>query len=636
MGRSGNCTASRIWKGFGINVTFKSISVELKFYTKTKGGIFMYGYLGKILRVNLTDRSFAVEDLDERVAKKFIGGRGLATKLYYDEVNPSIDPLSEENKLFIATGPLTGTPTPTGGRYMVVTKSPLTGTIASSNSGGYWGPELKFAGYDIIIVEGKADKPVYIMIEDDKIEIRDAGHLWGKVVSETTKILEGETPEKSRVLTIGPAGEKLSKMAAVMNDYARAAGRSGVGAVMGSKNLKSIVVRGTGTVDLANAEELKNVVKDCTKKIRENGVTGQGLPAYGTAVLVNIINENGVFPVNNFQTSQFDKAEEISGETLAEKYLVKKDPCYRCPIACGRYCKVDDIEGGGPEYETIWAFGGDCGVSDMGAVIKANYWCNEMGLDTISTGTTIAAAMELYQKGYVKDEDLDGLSLEFGNADAVIEWTKRIGLREGFGDKMADGSYRLTDSYGVPELSMSVKKQELPAYDPRGIQGQGLQYATSNRGGCHVRGYLISPEILGLPEKLDRFTLEGKAAWAKIFQDLTAFIDSSGLCLFTSFAMGADDYAAIVNATIGTEFTAEDVLLAGERIWNIERLFNLDAGIDPSQDTLPKRLLKDPIPDGPSKGNVARLSELLPDYYSQRGWGNDGIPTEERKTLLGL
>lgn len=596
----------------------------------------MYGYIGKILRVDLTNRSYAVEDLDEKVAKKFIGGRGLATKLYYDEVDPSIDPLSEENKMFIATGPLTGTPTPTGGRYMVVTKSPLTGTIASSNSGGYWGPELKFAGYDIIIVEGKADKPVYIMIEDDKVEIRDAAHLWGKVVSETTKILESETPEKSRVLTIGPGGEKLSKMAAVMNDYARAAGRSGVGAVMGSKNLKSIVVRGTGSVDLANAEELKKVVKDCTKKIRENGVTGQGLPTYGTAVLVNIINENGVFPVNNFQSSQFDKAEEISGETLSEKYLVKKDPCYRCPIACGRYCKVDDIEGGGPEYETIWAFGGDCGVSDMGAVIKANYWCNEMGIDTISTGTTIAAAMELYQKGYIKDEDLDGLSLEFGNADAVVEWTKRIGMREGFGDKMADGSYRLTDSYGVPELSMSVKKQELPAYDPRGIQGQGLQYATSNRGGCHVRGYLISPEILGLPEKLDRFTLEGKATWAKIFQDLTAFIDSSGLCLFTSFAMGADDYASIVNATIGTEFTAEDVLLAGERIWNIERLFNLDAGIDPSQDTLPKRLLKDPIPEGPSKGNVARLSELLPDYYGQRGWGTDGIPTEERKTLLGL
>lgn len=596
----------------------------------------MYGYQGKILRIDLSKNTYGVEDLDENLAKKFIGGRGLGTKIYSDEVDASIEPLSEENKFIVATGPLTGTPTPTGGRYMVVTKSPLTGTIASSNSGGYWGPELKFAGFDVIIVEGKSEKPVYIMIEDDKIEIRDAGHLWGKTVSEATKTLAGETPEKSRVLTIGPAGEKLSRLAAVMNDFDRAAGRSGVGAVMGSKNLKAIVVRGTGKVTVADPGALKTVVKDCTKKIRENGVTGEGLPAYGTAVLVNIINENGVFPTNNYQTAQFDNAEDTSGELLAEQYLVKKDPCYRCPIACGRYCKVDDIEGGGPEYETIWAFGGDCGVSDLGAVIKANYWCNQMGLDTISAGATIAAAMELYQKGYIKDEDLDGVALEFGNAEAVIEWTKRMGMREGLGNKLAEGSYRLTESYGVPELSMSVKKQELPAYDPRAIQGQGLQYATSNRGGCHVRGYLISPEILGLPEKLDRFSIEGKATWVKIFQDLTAFIDASGLCLFTSFAMGGDDYAAMINATIGTEWTADDILLAGERIWNIERLFNLKAGIDPKQDTLPKRLLEDPIPEGPSKGNVARLSELLPDYYSQRGWGNDGIPTEERKTLLGL
>ncbi|VDN46619.1 Tungsten-containing aldehyde ferredoxin oxidoreductase [Petrocella atlantisensis] len=596
----------------------------------------MYGYQGKVLRIDLSKGVSQVEDLNLDEAKKFIGGRGLGTKLFVDEVSPSVDALSPENKILFATGPLTGTPTPTGGRYMVVTKSPLTGTIASSNSGGYWGAELKFSGYDVIIVEGRSEKPVYVMIEDDQVEIRDAAHVWGKVVSETTETLLKEVPEKSRVLTIGPAGEKLSNMAAVMNDVSRAAGRSGVGAVMGSKNLKAITVRGTNKVAIANEEALKAVVKDCNAKIRENGVTGQGLPTYGTAVLVNIINEGGVFPTNNFQLSQFSEAEDTSGELLAEKYLTKKDPCYRCPIACGRYCKVDDIEGGGPEYETIWAFGGDCGVSDMPSIIKSNFWCNEYGLDTISTGATIAAAMELYQKGFIKDEDLDGLSLDFGASNAVVEWTKRIGERAGFGDKMADGSYRLADSYGVPELSMSVKKQELPAYDPRAIQGQGLQYATSNRGGCHVRGYLISPEILGLPEKLDRFTIEGKAAWVKIFQDFTAFIDSSGLCLFTSFAMGAGDYAAMTNAVIGTEWTADDVLLAGERIWNLERVFNLDAGVDPSQDTLPKRLLEDPIAEGPSKGNVARLSELLPEYYELRGWSTDGIPTQERKGLLKI
>ena len=596
----------------------------------------MYGYNGKILRVNLKTKSFLVEDLDLEKAKKYIGGRGLGTKILSEEVDPSVDALSPENKLIIISGPLTGTPTPTGGRYMVVTKSPLSGTVASSNSGGYWGAELKAAGYDIIIVEERAEAPVYINIEDDKVEIKDASFIWGKTVSETTKALEEISPEKARILTIGPAGENLSKLAAIMNDTDRAAGRSGVGAVMGSKNLKAITVKGSGKVQVHDADKLKEVFSDAVKKIRENGVTGQGLPTYGTAVLVNIINENGAFPTNNFQESYFDKAEEISGETLAEKYLIKKTACYRCPIACGRHCKADDIEGGGPEYETIWAFGSDCGVSDLGAIIKANYWCNEMGIDTISTGATIAAAMELYERGYIKDEEVDGTPLKFGNADAVIEWTKKMGRAEGLGAKMAEGSYRLAEMYGVADLSMSVKKLEIPAYDPRAIQGQGLQYATSNRGGCHVRGYLISPEILGLPEKLDKFALDGKAEWAKIFQDLTATIDSLGLCLFTSFALGADDYAKLYNAVCGTDHTGESILMAGERIWNIEKLFNIAAGIDSKEDKLPKRLLEEPIVDGPSKGWVHKLDELLPKYYEARGWDSEGNPTKERLDLLSI
>jgi len=595
----------------------------------------MYGYNGKTLRINLEEMSCKVEPLDLVKAKKYIGGRGLGTKILSEEVDPSVDALSPDNKLIVIAGPLTGTPTPTGGRYMVVTKSPLSGTVASSNSGGYWGAELKAAGYDVVIVEGKSEKPVYIAIEDDKVEIRDASGLWGKTVSEATKSLEEIMPKKAKILTIGPAGENLSKIAAIMNDYNRAAGRSGVGAVMGSKNLKAIAVKGSGKVNLYDADKLKGIFLESTKKIRENGVTGQGLPAYGTAVLVNIINENGVFPTNNFQKSHFDKAEDISGETLAEKYLVKKEACYRCPIACGRYCKVDDIEGGGPEYETIWAFGSDCGISDLGAVIKANYWCNEMGLDTISTGSTIAAAMELYEKGFIKEEDIDGTPLKFGNVEAVIEWTKKMGRAEGFGAKMAEGSYRLAEMYGQEELSMSVKKLEMPAYDPRGIQGQGLQYATSNRGGCHVRGYMISPEILGLPEALDRLSLEGKAEWTKIFQDLTAAIDSLGLCLFTSFALGAEDYSNLYNAVCGTDYTAETLLQAGERIWNIEKIYNMRAGVGSDQDKLPRRLLEDPIGDGPSKGWVHKLGDLLPAYYSARGWDVNGVPTKERLELLG-
>lgn len=597
----------------------------------------MYGYTGKILRVNLKERSYQVEPLDMELAKKFIGGRGLGEKYLADEVDPKADALSPENKLIFVTGPLSGTPTPTGGRYMVVTKSPLTDTIACSNSGGRWGAELKMAGYDMIIIEEKADEPVYIHIHNDEISIRDAAHLWGKVTSEvTTQLVKEIGDSKVKVATIGPGGEKLSRIAAVMNDTDRAAGRSGVGAVMGSKNLKAITVRGTGKAAVYDAVKLKEVVANCNKKIRENGVTGQGLPNYGTAVLVNIINGNGAFPTNNFQKSSFSLAEEISGETLAEKYLVKRVGCYGCPIACGRHCKVGDLESGGPEYETIWGFGADCGISDLEAVIKANYWCNEMGLDTISASATIAAAMELYQKGIIKPEELNGVPLELGNGEAIIEWTKLMGQREGFGDKLAEGSYRLCEMYGVPELSMSVKKQELPAYDPRGIQGQGLAYATSNRGGCHVRAYLISPEILGLPEKLDRLSLEGKPEWVKIFQDLTAAIDSLGVCLFTSFALGAQDYADMMNAVCGTDHTAESVLAGGERIWNLEKLFNLGSGLTLADDTLPKRLLVEEIADGPSKGNVAQLDKLLPGYFAARGWDEKGVPTEEKLAQLGL
>jgi aldehyde:ferredoxin oxidoreductase len=597
----------------------------------------MFGYTGEILRVNLTTGKIKKEPLSEKKAKQFLGGRGLGGKLLAEEIPANIDPLSAENKIFFITGPLTGTSAPTSGRYMVVTKSPLNNAIASSNSGGFWGAELKFAGYDAVIVEGRAKEPVNIFIKDDQVEIKPAAKYWGKLVGETTDGLIAEFGDpKARVLTIGPAGENLSKIASVMNDRYRAAGRSGVGAVMGSKNLKGIVVRGTKKVELAQPEKFKEIVSNMMGKIRENGVTGQGLPAYGTAVLVNIINENGVFPTKNFQESYFSTADAISGETLAEKYLKKKDPCYRCPIACGRYCSVDGEEGGGPEYETIWAFGADCGVSDLKAIIKANNWCNEMGLDTISAGATIAAAMELYQRGLVKDVDVDGPQLIWGSGEAIIEWTRKMGIAEGFGAELALGAARLCANYGQPELAMTVKKMELPAYDPRGIQGHGLQYATSNRGGCHVRGYLISPEILGVPEKLDRFSLEGKAGWAKIFQDLTAAIDSLGLCLFTSFAMEAGDYADLYNAATGCSITVEDILVSGERIWNNEKLFNLQEGYGQSDDTLPRRLLEEPIPDGPSKGKVHQLANLLPSYYEIRGWDKNGVPTLEKKQELGL
>ena len=597
----------------------------------------MAGYSGKLLRVNLSTGQIDQENLDMELAMKFVGGRGLATYYLAQEIEPEVEPFDSANKIIFATGPLTGSQAPTGGRYMVVTKSPLSGTIASSNSGGFWGAELKRAGYDLIIVEGKSDKPCYIYINDNTAEIKDAKKYWGKLVSETTDLLLEEIGDsRARVLTIGPAGEKLSLLACVMNEKYRAAGRSGVGAVMGSKNLKAIVVRGTGKLSPARDEETKKVLKNVRKKIRENDVTGKGLPTYGTSVLVNLINESGIYPTNNFQESYFETADKTSGETLAEKYLVKNVACFHCPIACGRYSKVDDVEGEGPEFETVWAYGASCGVDDLVAIIKANKLCNEYGLDTISAGATIACAMEMYKKGIISVDEIGGPALEFGSGEAIVEWTRKMGAGEGFGAKMADGSYRLAEEFGVPELSMSVKKLELPAYDPRGVQGHGLQYATSNRGGCHVRGYMIAPEIVGLPEKLDPHSLEGKAVWVKIFQDLTAVIDSLGLCLFTSFALGPDDYKDMFNAIVGQDWTKETLLEAGDRIWNIERVFNLKAGINPEQDTLPRRLLTEPIPKGPCKGHVHRLPELLPGYYKERGWNEQGLPTEAKLIQLGI
>lgn len=598
----------------------------------------MSGYMGKILRVNLSERTVKVEPLDLEIARKYLGSRGLGVKIMMDEVPANVDPFSKENKLIIATGALTGAPVPTSGRYMVVTKSPLTGGIATANSGGFWGVKFKSTGHDAIIFEGKADKPVYLYIEDDKVEIKDASHLWGKTVTEATEAIQKEH-EGANILSIGPAGEKLSLIASIMNDLDRAAGRGGVGAVMGSKNLKAVVVKGSNKVPIFDEEKTKKVSAEKVKILREDPVAGEGLPTYGTAVLVNIINESGVFPVRNFQLSYTENADLISGETMTEKYLVKKQGCYRCPIACGRVVKLaDGSVVGGPEYETIWAYGADCDVYDYDAINEANLLCNEYGIDTISSGATIAAAMELYEKGYIKDEDIaeDGLSLNWGDTEAIVGWTKKIGLREGFGDKLADGSYRLAESYGVPELSMTAKKQELPAYDPRGIQGHGITYATSNRGGCHVKGYMISPEILGYPEKLDRFALEGKAAYAKLFHDLTAAIDSIGLCIFSTFGLTLPDYVDMYNAVCGNIYEDDSLLEAGERVWNLERLFNLREGIDSSQDTLPKRLLKEPIAEGPSKGHVHQLDKLLPEYYEVRGWDEKGIPTEETLERLGL
>lgn len=593
----------------------------------------------KVLRVNLSSGKISKESINENLIKRYLGGRGLATKYISMEIDPKVDPLSPENKLIFANGLLTGTSAPAGGRYMVVTKGPLTGTIASSNSGGFFGAELSHAGYMLLIVEGKAKSPVYISIKDDEVKINDASEMWGMNTHQVTDtILEKFGESNARVACIGPAGEKVSMIACIINDKNRAAGRTGVGAVMGSKNLKAVVVKGTAKIEFQDKEKFMGVVKGKTEIIRKNSVTGEGLPKLGTKVLDSIINQNGLYPTKNFQLGTFNKIDEVNGEALVEKgYLKKNVACYACPIACGRKVTLPNGKmGEGPEYETGWAYGADCGVDDLIAITEASFLCNELGLDTISAGATIACAMELYEKGYIPKEDLQkGPELNFGSSEAVVYYTKAMGMREGFGVKLAEGSFRLASAYRHPELSMSVKKQELPAYDPRGVQGHALEYATSNRGGCHVRGYMIAPEILGIPEKLEPQALEGKAQWVKIFQDLTALIDSSGLCLFTSFALGADDYKDLINTATGYNFTTEEILGIGERIWNLERKFNLDAGISPAEDKLPDRF-NEPLPDGPQKGAVVHLDKILPEYYKIRGWSEKGILDENKIRELNL
>lgn len=594
---------------------------------------------GVILRVNLARGTVSREGVDEKTLRKFIGGRGYATKIVYDEVPAGTDPLSPENRLVFATGPLTGRGAPASGRYMVVTKSPLNGYIASSNSGGFWGAELVRAGYFMIVVEGRAEKPAYIWINDDKVEIRDASRFWGMDVHKASDmLLEAVGDPKAKVACIGPAGENLSRIASVMNDKNRSAGRSGVGGVMGSKNLKAVVVKGSRRPHVESQDGMKAVLAGAMEKIKTNPVTSQGLPTYGTAVLVNVINQLGGYPFRNWQGAYMPGADAQSGETLARDFLTKRYSCFGCPIGCGRVTRVGSREGEGPEYETIFAYGVCCGVEPLEPIIEANYLCNEYGLDTISAGVTIAAAMELYEKGFIRKGELDGgPELRFGSGEAITYWTRKMGLGEGLGKKLAQGSWRLCDMYGHPEFSMTAKKLEMPAYDGRAIQGIGLNYATSNRGGCHVRGYTTSPEVLGLPQKLDPRDTSTKPQWVKIFQDLTAAIDSSGMCLFTSFALGAEDYAAFLKAATGFPYTAEETLRAGERIWNLERLFNLREGLDPSsEDTLPARLLKDPIPDGPSKGMVSHVPEMLPEYWKLRGWDAGGIPTPGKLKELEL
>ena len=607
----------------------------------------MYGWNGKLLRVDLANQTVSVEGIDPQLAKDFIGGRGWAIRYLYDEMDPRIDPLSPENMMVFATGPLTATPVPTGNRYMVVTKSPLTGALTCSNSGGIFPTEMKRTGFDLLIFTGKAKQPVYLWINDDQVEIRNARHLWGKSTHQAEDIILTETDLKAKVACIGPAGERLVRIATIMNDKHRAAARSGVGAVMGSKNLKAVVVRGRNPVTLAEPEKANELCRKVRTEVNRDVKKGSSLREYGTAYVPVVTNEIGILPTRNFQTGVFDQVEGITGHVLTERYLIRAKPCFGCPIACGRMTRIEDPvyggEGEGPEYETIAALGSACGVGNLAAITKANYLCNELGLDTISMGTTISCAMELYEKGYLPEEDI-GLRLPFGDADAMIKMVKLTGEREGFGDLLAEGSYRLATRYGHPEYSITAKKLEFPGYDPRGSKGMGLLYATSNIGASHMAGDLAYMEVFGVPKKLDPLTIENKSSYIKHFEDIFAIIDATGLCVFLSirylfdptFEVMPTRLKELMNYITDAGYTMDSLLEAGERIYNLERMFLVRAGFSRAEDTLPRRMLEEPMPEGPASGHVVELEEMLDEFYLLRGWDENGVPTQEKLDSLGL
>jgi aldehyde:ferredoxin oxidoreductase len=566
----------------------------------------------------------------------------LATKMLFEMMDPTVEPLNQDNPLIMMTGPLTGTGAPSACRYMVVTKSPLTGLVASSNSGGFFPVELKKAGFDGIVFRNKSSEPVYLYVHDGQAELRDASRLWGRTVSQTEKALVNELHEKKiRVASIGPAGERLSRISSVMNDCYRAAGRSGVGAVMGSKNLKAVVARGSLDVPLADPEGFGSAVKLAQEKIRVSHTTSELFPQLGTAVLINPMNNLGLFPSRNFQQAVFEGGEKISAETMKETIVKRKKACHGCTIACTRWSEVEEAKyackGEGPEYETVWALGALCGIDNLHAVAKANCLCNDLGMDTMSVGGTIACAMEMAEDGVIPEADI-GFKLRFGDANAMVKLTEMIAYRDGFGDLLAEGSCRLAEKYGRLEYFQGVKRQESAGYDPRASQGMGLAYATSNRGACHVRAFMIGVEVFGAPVKLEPSATEGKAHWLKIFQDTSAFTDALGFCNFVLQAFGGEEMAEMLSRATGRSYQVENLLEVGERIWNLERVFNLRARMEPADDVLPARqmTITGAIPSGPTKGQYNRLGEMLPEYYEERGWDSRGVPTREKLSELQI
>jgi aldehyde:ferredoxin oxidoreductase len=605
---------------------------------------------GKVLRVDLTRERSREEPLNQEWAARFLGQRGLGTRYLAAEVDPWVDPLSPDNKLLIAAGPLTGTMASTGGRWSVITKGALTGAVACSNSGGRFGAELRMAGWDLVIFEGRATRPVYLYIRDREVKILPAeDFIWGATVWDTEERLRVRHQEPAlRIASIGRAGEAGVRYACVVNDRDRAAGRSGVGAVMGSKNLKAIAVRGSVGVPMPDMGRFMSVATAAREML--NSAPGRArLARFGTSAMMDVTQAYGALPTRNAREVQFAGAARVNAKAMRARRssdgstnLVRNKACFACTIGCGRLAHIDpehfSVQGdqghyrgveGGLEYETAYATGPMVGVDDIDACHFANLLCNEHGMDPISFGATLAAAMELYELGIISGAETGGVELRFGSAEALVWAARATGTAEGFGSELGLGAKRLCEKYQRPELAMVVKGQEFPGYDPRAMQGMGLAYATSNRGACHLRADPFEDDF-------QRVTPEGKADIVRRSQDAIAAIDSSGLCAFTTTAWGLGEFAAQIEAALGDDWTEQRLRETGERIWNLERQFNLKAGFTAADDTLPPRMLADAAGSGAAKGRVTELAHMLPEYYRLRGWDQAGVPSTETLTRLGL
>ncbi|MEM1539411.1 MAG: aldehyde ferredoxin oxidoreductase family protein [Candidatus Bathyarchaeia archaeon] len=607
----------------------------------------MYGYGGKILRVNLTDRKAVVEPLRDSLIKQFIGGRGFGVKILWDELSFGVDPLSPENKLVISVGPITGTKVQSASRWVAQFKSPLTGIYCRSVGGGFFGAELKFAGYDAIIVEGKSEKPVYVWVNDGNVEFKDASKVWGLNTLSTREILQEETDKRARMIMIGPAGERLVKISAIVTDDSRTAARGGGGAVMGSKKLKAIVVRGSGRTTVYDEKALNEAVNEQIKAYREwPSAPPADFKRLGTNTGTYVWYIVGNFPTYNFQQKNWEGIERFRPEIL-ETYIIGHKGCYGCAMQCGKIFRITDGPYAGiawefPELETEWSLGGIVGSNNIEAITYANMLCDLYGLDTISTGVAIAFATELYERGIISKTETDGLDLGWGKSELVVELVKRIALRMGnLGNLLAEGVRKAAEiiGRGAEKYAMHVKGMEMPAYDPRAMKGQGLGLATGTIGPSHAISW-NKFEILGVPKKVDPLTVDGKAELTKYVQDEMAVCETAVFCklIVNHDVINPNFYSRVLYAVTGIEVFKDPKYLwkVGERIWNLERLFDVREGIDSKHDTLPERLLKEPHPREPAKGQIIELDELLKDYYKVRGWNEQGIPTKEKIAELGL